>query len=171
MSHDDDPIPADLAALLQGLPVEVEPVDDLWAGVHQEIAPVPLRDRKRQGLPMAAFALAAAMLITAVVSVSTVSNQAVVAPEPKVEVALMAWELEVRRTTDELQAVLDARRDTIDPETLRVVEAALADIDGAIADVQRALRADPDNDVLSSTLAQVWQTKLHLLRNATEERG
>lgn len=172
MNHEDDPIPADLAALLGDLPIEIEPENDLWEGIHDEIAPIPLRSTKRRGLPVAAFALAAAVLLAAVVSWSSAPVQPVVATtNTPVDVVLMAWELEVRRTTDELQAVLDARRETIDPETLRVVEDAIADIDSAIDDVQRALRADPNNDVLSATLAQVWQTKVHLLRNATEGEG
>ncbi len=38
----DDEIPADLAELLADLPVEVEPENDLWDGIRDQITPVPL---------------------------------------------------------------------------------------------------------------------------------
>ena len=57
-----DELPPDLAALIGGLPMEIEPDRDLWEGVEAAVAPVPLplRAARRSWMP---HALAAATLI------------------------------------------------------------------------------------------------------------
>ena len=161
MRRDDLPpedVPADLAALLAELPREIEPEEDLWTGVREAIEPVPLPLRRRWATPLG---LAAAVLLG--VSLGW-SSRPVAPPEPLVE----PWESEIRSTTQDLQAVLERRRDEMDPQAVRVIQSALADIDAAIADVERALAEDPDNDALAMALADAWQQKVHVLRNATE---
>lgn len=161
----DDPLPPDLADLLQDLPLEIEPQRDLWEGVEAAIEPVPLPDVRRptRRWPWAVAAVLAATLL-AYALVPAPSSPVVDEPT----VALLQWEAEVNATTRDLQAVLDANRSTMDPEALAVIEGALADIDAAILDVQRALRTDPGNDALTAALADVWQRKVHLLRSAAE---
>lgn len=67
----------------------------------------------------------------------------------------------------DLEAVLDAGRTKLDPETIRVLEQNLATIDQAIAQCRRALEADPANAFLNSHLVSARQRKLALLRRAT----
>ncbi|MCA9566400.1 MAG: hypothetical protein KC656_01100 [Myxococcales bacterium] len=161
-----DELPPDLAALIGGLPTEIEPDRDLWEGVEAAVAPVPLplRAARRSWMPLA---LAAATLLGALAAWS----MRPVAPgdvREETTQAAVRWEDDVRATTDELEAVLERRRSELDPQALAVIERALADIDAAIADVHRALAADPGNDALAAALADVWQRKVHLLRNAAE---
>jgi hypothetical protein len=165
----EDPLPPDLAALLQDLPAEVEPEDDLWDGIAAEITPVPLAGPRRSWGP--ALLVAAAVLIGAVGVVTWPTDAPTRAEPDHVVAASLAWEDDIRRTTDELQAVLDAHRDRMDPEAVAAIEQGLEDIDAAIEDVQRALIADPGNNALEAALAQVWQTKVNLLRHATEGAG
>lgn len=66
----------------------------------------------------------------------------------------------------DLQAMLDAGRDRLDPRTVRVIEQNLAAIDSAVADAQRAITADPANAYLNTHLARTMRQKLDLLRHA-----
>jgi anti-sigma factor RsiW len=66
----------------------------------------------------------------------------------------------------DLQAVLDAGRDRLDPRTVSVLEKNLAVIDGAVAEAQRAVAADPANAYLNSHLARTMRRKIELLRQA-----
>jgi anti-sigma factor RsiW len=67
----------------------------------------------------------------------------------------------------DLEAVLHEQRQTLDPQTVRVIEANLAAIDRAIAQSREALAADPANGYLNNHLAAARQRKLALLRRAT----
>lgn len=78
--------------------------------------------------------------------------------------------LEAERTYDaavaDLQTLLDAGRDRLDPQTVRVLEQNLAAIDSAVADAQRAIAADPANAYLNTHLARTMRRKIDLLRHA-----
>lgn len=63
------------------------------------------------------------------------------------------------------QAVVEARG-LLDPNTIRLLERNLAVIEQAIADSQRALQQDPENDFLVEHLERVYQRKLEYLRDA-----
>jgi hypothetical protein len=67
----------------------------------------------------------------------------------------------------ELQLILEAMRDQLQPGTVAVLEANLEIIDQAITDSRAALAADPANDHLHRHLAANLQTKLQLLRMVT----
>jgi len=67
----------------------------------------------------------------------------------------------------ELEHALAEGRGKLDPRTLAVVEHNLQIIDGAIADAQRAVAADPGNTWLRSHLAATMKRKVDLLRSAT----
>jgi hypothetical protein len=176
MSHEDEPLSPELAALLAGLPLEIEPEGEVWKGVSEQIAPVPLPvfdappPAPASRLPWAAVALAAVAMLTLWVNRPVAERDAGPIASPT-EVAVTLWQADVRSTTEDLQVVLDAQRASMDPQTLAVIEGALADIDAAIEDVEQALAADPDNDALTLALANVWQRKVHLLRSATGQAG
>jgi hypothetical protein len=200
MSHDtprgptgpdepEDALPAELADLIADLPMEVEPEVDLWAGIREQIAPVPVQTgasapsrssvpagtgSRRATLWMAGLLAAAAVVL---VARAVMPGAPGIEPNPVVATVaapslgdpqLDAWESEVRQTTDDLLAMLDERRSELDPEAIEVVEKALVDIDSAIADVRGALASDPGNDRLVDALAGVYERKVHLLRTMTE---
>lgn len=69
---------------------------------------------------------------------------------------------------EQLERELEARRDELEPETLRAVEANLAIIDRAIGDIREALASDPDDPYLNRHLAATMQRKVDVLRQAAQ---
>jgi len=67
---------------------------------------------------------------------------------------------------NDLQAVLEAGRASLDPSTVAVLEENLAIIDTAIAEAQQAIANDPANTYLNAHLARTMQRKLDLMRRA-----
>ena len=68
---------------------------------------------------------------------------------------------------EDLEALLNAGRSRLDPETIRILEQNLATIDAAIEQSRLALEKDPANAFLNNHLASARQRKLALLRRAT----
>ncbi len=64
----------------------------------------------------------------------------------------------------DLQGVLRKERSHLKPETVKVLESSLADIDKAIADARHALARDPANVYLNAHLAESKRLKLELLQ-------
>lgn len=83
-------------------------------------------------------------------------------------VAFGPTEAEYIRTADDLAAVLDSRRDSLSPETVRIVEENLRIIDRAIAEARAALEADPNNVDLTHMLGGMYQQKVEMLQNAAQ---
>ncbi|HEX9108666.1 MAG TPA: zf-HC2 domain-containing protein [Longimicrobiales bacterium] len=67
----------------------------------------------------------------------------------------------------DMERLLRRERSRLQPETVKVLEASLADIDRAIAEARRALARDPANVYLNDHLAESMRLKLELLRTAT----
>lgn len=65
-----------------------------------------------------------------------------------------------------LEETVSRARGTLDPNTVRVLERNLGIIEQAIADSQRALAQDPENDFLAEHLQRVYQRKVEYLRDA-----
>lgn len=100
-----------------------------------------------------------------------------VEPTPRVEpdaarpAALAAFrptEREYLRTVEELEMVLNARREQLAPETLATVEESLRIIDGAIQEARAALAADPANADLPLMLSGTYRKKVQLLQDAIQ---
>ena len=68
---------------------------------------------------------------------------------------------------NDLEGLLAAHRNELDPATVQTIETNLALIDRAIADARAALARDPASAFLNSHLADTMQRKLSLLRDAT----
>ncbi len=66
----------------------------------------------------------------------------------------------------DLQAVLEAGSELLEPETLEVLEQSLLAIDSAIAEARAALEADPGHEGLQRLLNKNHRRKLDLLRHA-----
>jgi tetratricopeptide (TPR) repeat protein len=71
-----------------------------------------------------------------------------------------------QQAVDDLQRTLDAGRDKLDPQTVRILEQNLSAIDAAIVQCREALEADPANLYLNTYLAEARTRKLDLLRRA-----
>jgi anti-sigma factor RsiW len=65
-----------------------------------------------------------------------------------------------------LEKTFESRRDSLDPETVRVLDENLALLDRAIDDCRRALADDPSNPYVSAHLADLREQKLALLGRA-----
>lgn len=65
-----------------------------------------------------------------------------------------------------LRAVVDQRRDLLDPVTIAVVERNLRVIDDAIVQCRKALAKDPASRYLSESLHMALENKVELLRTA-----
>ena len=102
----------------------------------------------------------------------TASAPPSILPRNRSEVMLQAGfrktEVEYRRTIDELQVAVNAKRDRLSPETVRTVEHSIAVIDSAIAEARAALLSDPNSQVLVDLLSASYQRKLDLLRRTSE---
>lgn len=75
-------------------------------------------------------------------------------------------EQEYDQAISELQREFAARRDQLDPETVKVVEESLRVIDDAIAEARAALARDPANGYLYRHLDDTMMKKVDLLRRA-----
>lgn len=69
----------------------------------------------------------------------------------------------------ELEALLEQGRGVLAPETLAAIESSLGTIDAAIADVERALRADPSSELLGRMLVSHQGARLRVLRQAVRQ--
>lgn len=182
----------DEAASLEGRP----PERDLWPGIAARLEPrgpvvVPLekersiRHRFQASLPQLAAAVLAALLIGVAGAwyafdrgqpgesgVPTVAREAVDSGaeggSPYVPVSESATGPSYADAVAELEAMLEQRRDQLDPETLRAVEENLAILDQAIAEIRSALAQDPDDPYLNRHLVTTMQRKVDVLRQATD---
>jgi hypothetical protein len=66
----------------------------------------------------------------------------------------------------ELERILEAGRERLDPATVSVLEQSLATIDQAMAEARAALQTDPTNHYLSEHLSATMNQKIRLLRQA-----
>lgn len=126
--------------------------------------------------------LAAAAALVAVVSATTMwlaldGGRSSVGPQPELAgpalggAAARAVSLEGTRyaeTADRLQQILDEGRTLLDPETLLTIEESLNTVDAAIADVEEALRSDPNSALLSRLLTTHQRTRLGVLQRAAD---
>jgi len=175
---------------LGGLPVEASPSRDLWpqiewrvgaegASAHRDAGPEKVQRRQRRQVTLPAWQLMAAGVVLAVISGSAVwaflpgnpFGSGPVAPEvaPVYPAQSAGWEValdEYRGAVADLEGVLEAGREVLDPETVRILEENLRVIDEAIVESQTALAQDPNSRVLGRFLAENLRRKVDLLRRA-----
>jgi len=162
------------------LPHSLEPARDLWPGIESALQGtrnvIPLRPRIasrpsilwRVAMPAAAAVLL--MALTAFVTTRLVSLDAA----PPVAVmqsagltslqTFRAAEADYRRTTDDLLATLEGRREELSPATIAVVEENLNIINQAIQDAWAALENDPSQVGNGYLVASLYQRKVALLQ-------
>jgi hypothetical protein len=167
------------------LPVEIAPRRDLWQGIESRIRDpqvIPI-NRPRPSLSRHRGLLAAAAAVLVIASSAATAfllrgaggtelaggSDAAVQRTGTDGTALVAFhpaEAEYLRAAGELEAVLEAGRGLLTPETVQVVEANLRIIDGAIAEARAALEADPNNRELVLLLSGAYGQKVELLQTA-----
>lgn len=175
-----------LLGQLARLPRGITPARDLLPAIGAAIdagsggartSRLPLRERTvwsaRHVLAAAAIVLVA---LTSAVTALVVGTTAV-PPDVVAVHAPGAFEPEAFRrieanyiaATDELEAVLAARRGALAPETVRILEENVRIIDAALAEAGAALRSDPGNAALSEMMVAAYEKKLDLLRRAAQD--
>lgn len=177
---------ASIRAEAAALPA-LAPSRDLWPAIADRIAApvIPLgsegRTPRAHSRTWRRWAAAAALvLVTAGVTyTATIARQRAVAPDTGslattrptptgATVPVRHEGVPAAVTYDEeitkLRAVLDVRRQDLDPATVAVVEHSLATVDSAIADARRALAQDSASAFLMEQLDEMLKKKLGLLR-------
>ena len=181
----------------RALPLSIDPERDLWPSIEAEIQRSKLVGGRfserlagrgestaptaRRWLPLAA----AAMLLVAVSSAVTaylmqppdpglVGGVGRVSDEALSEFATSSWrefekvETEYLRVTTELLEALDTRREELAPETIRIVEQSLIEINESIGRARDALEFDPGNSGLARKLNNAYRGRVRLLREITQ---
>ena len=158
------------------------PAADLWPDIQSRIArspavAVPVERRWRVSFTLPQLAAAAVLLM--LLSGGLVLLIRPAAPPPDTPVAdatprsadtivpASLADASFDAAVADLERILAAGRDRLDPETVRVLEQNLATIDAAIEQSRQALESDPANSFLNSHLVSARQRKIALLRQAT----
>lgn len=167
---------------IAGLPDEIQPERDLWPDVEARLEPRSnlvrgrFREAERRWIAIAATVLAAvgSLLIAYTLGRQHSETTTVVArdatplavPAALSDTDFADAEAEFRSARDELLATLESRRDSLSPETRRVVDANLKVIDEAIERISSALVEDPLNPRLANQLASAYRRQIDLLQRA-----
>jgi anti-sigma factor RsiW len=157
---------------------ETPPPRDLWPAIAERIQ----RDERvlpflrpgstlRRYLPAAlAAAAAAAIAIVSTLHVGTKPVAPSGVPDGTLQPAVAEGGSDVEkaeadyvRATNQLIAVLNARRATMSPDAQKALDANIASIDAGLREVRGALEKDPQNPKLTKMLASTHQKKLDLL--------
>ena len=148
---------------LRQLPREVEPGRDLWPTIAAGIARQRAPERPRWLAPLA---LAASLLLTVgLVGRAQFQNNAQV-DMPRAEadaIASVVVRSEARAVTEEYQAALRQLQGAPVPAD---VQPALQALDRSVAQIHRAIAADPDAVFLLEQLRRTYSTRLALPQRA-----
>ena len=176
-----------LLARVGALPRSLAPARDPWSGIVSritagEVIEHDFAGRGRRWYPLGAAAAAAAVLILTVSLVTAVlvsrerASRVALAPERSgaaVGVTPASLELAKAQATyaaarQQLLAALEARKGSLSPQTLAVVEENLRIIDRAVGEMQAALARDPGNRELPMLLVTAYRQEIDLLRRVTQ---
>jgi hypothetical protein len=169
-----------LLAEAAALPPELTPRRDLWDGIERRIragnlAPFARAPRRMPSVTSLAAAAAVLMALSSAATFMLVRqpSEAWLADAPRVSLrpasaaapaGLVEAERQYERAAAELLALIEARRDSLSPETLAVVEKNVQTIDEALASLRSAVADDPGNRELTMLLATTHKRKLDTLR-------
>jgi predicted anti-sigma-YlaC factor YlaD len=178
-----------LLAKLRALPREVEPPRDPWLGITRRImaekvveADFAARARRRYLLGAAAVAAAAVIVGIGVVTAVLVRNERATRVAGSVQhpatsavmpasLGLAQAQATYAAARGQLLAALEARKGTLSPQTLAVVERNVRIIDRAVAEMQAALARDPANREIPELLVAAYQQEIDLLQRVTSLPG
>jgi anti-sigma factor RsiW len=125
-----------------------QPTEREWAAIRRAILP----SRHRWIVPAA---LAASLL-----GIAALGGVLLRGPTPT-----EAATIDLQAAAD-LEAVLRDNRSRLRPETVKALEESMTQINAAIAQAERALKADPANDYLTRYLGELHQARMMTLRQA-----
>lgn len=162
------------------LPRTIEPPKSAWTVVRARLR-IPTARRTRGALWLQQWGLRAAAALALVAGSSALTvlalrggpfarDEAVLnrAGTPVVPAAVQAVDRSYADVVDELTVAVNAQRQTLNPQTIAILERTLRVIDQAIAEARAALAADPRNDALVDVLSANYEQKVQLLRRASE---
>lgn len=180
----------DLVRRTRELPRGIEPRRDLWDGIEADIRAdgpaVTAADGRRVGSAglFARLALAAATLVLVAGTALFVglrlgrstAGQGPAPSGPGVGAAVVGLDLEhvgceYDRARGQLLAVLDARRGSLAPDTVEVVERNMQVIDQAVRDIRTALSESPGDEALGQLLVATYRREIDLLQQVTSLPG
>lgn len=183
---------AEVRIVLGGLPREAKPATDLWPTIRQRIesgpdvvplpgtrpAPVAPAAVRTRGVPVP-LAYAAGLILAFAAGAltfaaagrdggagTTVTVEQAVPDQPREPGRFVATEYE--EAISDLEGLLEEGRDRLDPATVRALEESLATIDGAIADAESALAADPESALIRGMLLNQQRAKYRVLSRAAD---
>lgn len=169
---------AELLELLErvaALPRSAEPARDLWPSIERRLSRRPLAT-SGMGWWLAAAAAVLLALTTVVAFRGRLEGPSgpprgasrPLAAAPRTALAEVASaQLSFDDARGRLLAVLQARPDILEPQTMAVVRDNLHVIDRAIQQIQSALEQDPNNVDLAHQLVASYQREISLLERAT----
>lgn len=163
----------DLQLWAQALPREQQAPADVWDNVRAATIDSSL-DQRRRVLWGVRYHLAAAAVVLLVAASSvtwyfTRRNEPAVAQAPAATTQLVAYrevEAEYTKAANDLVALLEQRRSSLDTAVVRTVEENLRIMDDAIGKARAALMSDPSNQDVAAILAATQESKLRMLRRA-----
>lgn len=148
----------DLRWQLRQLPREIEPGRDLWPGIAAAIDRRPSRSASR---PTWAFlAMAASVLLAAGLFWKSPAPEA---GAPGVDSTAMVVASESRAITDEYRAALRQYKGAPIPAAF---QPSLGELDKSVAQIQRAIAADPQSVFLLDQLRKTYSRRLELTQRA-----
>jgi hypothetical protein len=172
MSTDnDDKLMADAARLAR----EITPERDLWPGIEARIAAPARKERRTGWWPGLAQAAAVLVLVggSSLLTYTLMDKEPVVVERPVsdglvLENASFGGQLEMsngyKLARTNLQAQMDRELAKVTPETRAAVEENLAEIRGAIGEINAALEKEPNNALLQELLLKSYQEELSVMR-------
>lgn len=172
-----------VAARAASLP-DTAPAANLWPGIEERLgasAVLPFRARARRHITFTipqfvAASLALMVLSGGMVWLSKVGGERTDLPpiaastgeaDPSKPKPANFADVQYDDAIADLERTLEAGRQQLDPQTVRVLEENLLAIDRAIEQSRSALSRDPANNFLNAHLAAARKRKLALLRDAT----
>jgi hypothetical protein len=176
----------EVAARLRALPRELAPARDLFPEIARRTQRAagsgPLRTAALfRPLPRAAVRLALAASLRGALAVGwslrarieprtvvveTTAARAAPPPPSVARTAYAATGRELDAIRDELRRAIDLRRDSLPPETRRLVFESLETIERAIGEIEAALAAAPADPELARTYISYRRREIDLLRHA-----
>lgn len=183
---------AEVRSVLGALPREAKPATDLWPAIRRrieagpDVVPLPgTRPVRAEGAAVRAravpapLAYAAGLILAFAAGALTfaaagrdggagtaVTVEQTVPDQPLEPGRLVAAEYE--EAISDLEGLLEAGRDRLDPVTVRALEESLATIDRAIADAESALAADPESALIRGMLLNQRRAKYRVLSRAAD---
>jgi hypothetical protein len=172
----------ELADMIQELPTSIEPPEDRWPQLRQALTARrnPQGDRvwpaqSARGLRLLWAAGILLLFIGAgLVARGLRDRPASAGLAQEWEPALQPWDVmpastspaDLERFRQQVRTIVDEESHTLSPETMAALRRSLAIIDGAIRDLDTALKKDPKSEPLRARLFRAYQAQASLVRLA-----